>query len=289
VVRYGLFLGCLIPFRYPSVELAARKALELLGADFTDVKGYSCCPEPVITRLMDRELWLALSARNMALAEEQGVDALFVLCNGCYETLFEAKEALKEPEELEKVNSILAKFGHKYKGEVELLHAVEALHRDFLPAIRDALKAPFRAKVALHYGCHMFRSRPGEDIWEKPNMMVELVRALGADVVDYGLERLCCGFPSSNVDVEFSLKERLAPKLKAITDAGAECVVMACPACISQFETGQIALRRWGMRFDVPVLHLMEVLAMCLGVEPGELGLEVHRSPVVELAGRIWG
>ena len=289
MVRYGLFLGCLIPFRYPSIELAARKVLEALGADFSDVQGYSCCPEPVITRLMDRDLWLALSARNLALAEKQGIDRLFVLCNGCYETLLEAEEALKEPEEREKVNSVLARFGYRYEGKVELLHAVEALHRDFRAKIEELVKAPLEARVAVHYGCHMFRSRPGEDIWSKPNMMRELLRALGAELVDYKLERLCCGFPSSNVDMEFSLKERLAPKLEAITAAGADCVVMACPACISQFETGQMALKRYGMEFNVPVLHLMEVMAMCFGVKPKELGLEVHRSPVVKLAEEVWG
>ncbi len=289
MVRYGLFLGCLIPFRYPSIELAARKALEILGADFSDVQGYSCCPEPVITRLMDRDLWLALSARNLALAEKQGIDRLFVLCNGCYETLFEAEEALKEPEEREKISSVLSRFGYKYEGKVELLHAVEALHRDFKAKIEESVKAPLKAKVAVHYGCHLFRSKPGEDIWSKPNMMRELLEALGAELVEYKLERLCCGFPSSNIDMEFSLKERLAPKLEAISAAGADCVITTCPACISQFETGQMALRRYGMEFHVPVLHLMEVVAMCLGVKPEELGLEVHRSPVLEFVKRVYG
>ncbi len=289
MVKYGLFLGCLIPFRYPSVELAARRVLEALGADFTDVQGYSCCPEPVITRLMDRDLWLTLSARNLALAEKQSIDRLFVLCNGCYETLFEAEEALKDPEEREKVNSVLAEFGYRYEGRVELLHAVEALYRDFKAKIEELVKVPLEAKVAVHYGCHLFRSRPGEDIWSKPNMMRELLEALGAELVNYKLEKLCCGFPSSNVDREFSFKERLAPKLEAITAADADCVVMTCPACISQFETGQMTLKRYGMQFNVPVLHLMEVMAMCFGVKPKELGLEVHRSPVAKFAEEVWG
>ncbi|RLI11186.1 CoB--CoM heterodisulfide reductase subunit B, partial [Candidatus Bathyarchaeota archaeon] len=116
--KYGIFLGCFLPFRYPCVEVAMRKVLDTLGADYTIISDYSCCPEPVITRLVDHDFWLALAARNLALAEEQGVERVIVPCCGCYETLYEAEKTLENPEEREKVNAVLSKFGHEYKGTI---------------------------------------------------------------------------------------------------------------------------------------------------------------------------
>ncbi|RLI38647.1 CoB--CoM heterodisulfide reductase subunit B [Candidatus Bathyarchaeota archaeon] len=285
---YGVFLGCLIPFRYPCVEVAIRKVFDALGADYGFLPDYTCCPEPVFTRLVDPDFWLTLAARNLALAEEQGFDKLVVPCCGCYESLREAEEALREPEVREKVNSALSEIGHEYKGRVEVESMVETLYRDFLPKLRELAQRPFRARVAIHYCCHLFRTRPGEDIWLKHDMTKELLRAAGAEVIHYKLERFCCGFPAFQVDPEFSLKERLAPKLEAMRAVGADCVVTFCMACITQFERGQTMLRRYGYRFNLPVLHLMEVLALALGVKPEELGLEVHRSPVPKLVAMIY-
>ncbi|HDI01812.1 MAG TPA: hypothetical protein ENF78_05235 [Candidatus Bathyarchaeota archaeon] len=287
--KYGVFLGCLIPFRYPSVEVALKKVLDALGADYTVLANYSCCPEPVFTRLVDYDFWLAMAARNLALAEEQGIERLVVPCCGCFESLHEAEEALKEPEVREKVNEALSKLGHEYKGVVKVESVVETLGHEFMGKIRDLTQAPFRARVAIHYCCHLFRPGPTGDIWVKHDMTRDLMRAIGADILRYKLERFCCGFPAFQVDQEFSLKERLAPKLASMRAVGAECVITACMACITQFERGQVMLRRYGIRYNMPVMHPVEAIALAFGIKPEELGLEVHRSPVLDFVKRLYG
>ena len=289
MVKYGIFLGCFIPFRYPSVEVAIKKVLDILGADYAILADYACCPEPVLSRMIDYDFWLVIAARNLALAEEQGVKKLLVPCCGCYESLYEAEHALRDPDVREKVNSALSRFGHEYKGQVEVESMVEMLYKDYLTKIRESVVRPFRARVAIHYCCHLFRTKLGEDIWLKHDMTKELLRAVGAEVLRYKLERFCCGFPAFQVDPEFSLKERLTPKLASTRAVGADCIVTFCMACIAHFERGQIMLRRYGIAFNIPILHLLEVLALALGVEPGELGLEVHKSPVSKLVTTIYG
>ena len=286
---YALFLGCTIPLRYPSVEAGTRKVFDELGISLVDLKGYSCCPDPVVSRIVDQVSWLTLAARNICLAEKEGLDIVTV-CNGCYETLAEANHELKTNPDLRKqTNGLLAEFGREFKGKIDIKHSVEVLYEDSGPeAIRKKLKVDLPLKVALHYGCHMFRTfEEGEDEWKKPNMMKELVECLGCEVVDYGLEKLCCGYPLMMIDKEFALKERIQPKLQGITDSGADCVVLNCPSCLVQFESSQAALRREGVNFELPFIYLPELMALSFGVSAKELGLSFHRSPVQKIMEKI--
>lgn len=276
--------------RLASVELAARKLFQKLGVELVDLKGYSCCPDPVVSRTMDRKMWLTLAARNLSLAEESGLD-LVPLCNGCYETLAETEEILKhEPEMRKEVGEILQKFGISYEGRVKVRHYVEVLYEDIgVSRVKDAVEKPLNLKVAPHYGCHLMRPGKEADVWRKPKMMDELIRATGAEIVNYGLERLCCGFPSMHADEEFSLKSRLLPKLNRINQAQAECVVTTCPACTIQFETGQFLLKKYGANYNIPCIYLTELLALAFGVPSAELSLDFHRSPVKQLAQKLEG
>lgn len=288
MVKYVSFLGCQIPMRIPSVEIASRKVFEKIGLETADLLGYSCCPEPVISRLLDKTAWLAISARNLALTEELGLD-LMTLCNGCYETLVETNEVLKrEPEELHKVNEILKHYGKQYTGKVKVKHAVEVLYEDIgVERIKQQVIKPKKIRVALHYGCHLYREPDGGDIMRKPNMMKELTRLTGVEIVDYGLERLCCGYPSMQADEEFSLKQRLLPKLKRLSEAGADAAVLTCPACTIQFEMGQTMLKRYGIQYSIPCINLMELLALSFGVPSKDLHLDFHKSPVLQLAQKM--
>jgi heterodisulfide reductase subunit B len=287
-MKYALFLGCMIPQRIPSVEIAAKKVFEKLDIAAIELQGYSCCPDSVVARLLDRKMWLTLAARNLSLAEEQGLD-LLVLCNGCYETLVEAKEILKrDPQTAKEIGEILAKTGKKYEGKVKVRHVIEVLYEDVgVDKIKKFVKKPLKLRLAIHPGCHMFRETEGGDIWRKPKQFEEIVKATGADVVKNKLDRLCCGFPVMQVNEEFALKRNLLPKLAAYQEHGIEGVVVSCPACNVQFETGQVLLRKYGARYNIPCLHIVELLAMAFGYSAKELALDIHRSPVQQLAQKV--
>ena len=288
--KNAFFLGCMIPLRLTSVEIAARRVFDQLNVEFLDLEGYTCCPEPVTLGLIDKELWVTSAARNLALAEKAGAD-LVVLCSGCYETLIEADEVLKHEDETRKrVNERLAEVGSKYEGKVKIKHFIEFLHEDIgLDRIKKEVITPVEVNLAIHYGCHLSREVNGGDPWRKPGMMKNLVEATGAKVSDYSLEKLCCGFPISQFDREFSLQQRLLPKLRSIENTPAEAIVFACPACISQFEYGQDMLERSGIELTgYPCVHIMELLALSFGVAPAELNLDFRSSTVKEFAECFW-
>jgi heterodisulfide reductase subunit B len=288
--RQALFLGCVLPLRFPGIELAARRVFAQLGIPCVDLEGYSCCPEPVVLGLADRDMALAVSARNLALAEQADAD-LLVMCNGCYETLAEADAALRHDDALRgRVEQLLAGIGTRYEGKIRIKHFVEFLHEDVgVARIAQQVKAPVDVAVAVHYGCHLFREVEQADTRRKPRMLRALIEASGARVVDYGLEDLCCGFPISQFDKRAAQQERLLPKLRALSATNAEVLAFCCPACLNQFEAGQ------GPAGDLaaevpryPCVHVLELLALAFGTRPAELHLEFRFAPSKEFVDCFW-
>ncbi|MBN1178364.1 MAG: hypothetical protein JXD18_04080, partial [Anaerolineae bacterium] len=112
--RYALYLGCTVPVRGMNYEISARRVAERLEIELVDVRGFSCCGFPV--KPLNQEAGLLMAARNLALAEEQGLDVL-TLCSACTGTLTEANQRLQEDANLRAwANVELAKVGHAYNG-----------------------------------------------------------------------------------------------------------------------------------------------------------------------------
>jgi heterodisulfide reductase subunit B len=285
--RYTIYLGCMIPMRFPSIEKSARLVFERLGAKIVDLEGYTCCPDPVLTRLADDEFSLALSARNLAMAEKMGND-LLVLCNGCYETLIEAQEALKDEDLRARVNGILANEGMRYLGNAKIRALIDVLNEDFRPGeIAIQLKSPVPVKAACHTGCHMLRS--SQHPKNRIKILEDLAVSAGAEIAAYGKELDCCGFPAAIADEQMAMKILITPKLEAIKGSGAEIILTGCPTCLYQFENSEAALKKLGREIDIPVLHILELMALGFGSDPETLGLELHRSPVKTFAAQKWG
>jgi heterodisulfide reductase subunit B len=243
-----------------------------------------------MTALLDRDTWLSIAARNLAISEELGLD-LVTTCNGCYETLFEANETLKTDEaQRRRVNSLIEPSGKKYRGSREVKHIVEVLHGDVsVERIRSAIEKPLEGlRVASHPGCHLFRSRGLDDYDLKAKMLDDLIGATGAELVDYKLKRMCCGFPQRQADEEYALKETLRVKLENIAAVGVDCIAVVCPSCQMQFELGQLELkRRFNLEFNIPVVNLSELLALSMGISPKGVGLETHIIPVKGVLERV--
>ncbi len=108
---------------------------------------------------MDILTWEALAARNICLSEKMGLDCT-VVCNGCYKSLYDVNEKLKEnPEEKDKVNKLLKLADMEFKGTIEVRHVAEQLYKDVgIKKIRDSVVQPLNGiKVGVHYGCHMLK------------------------------------------------------------------------------------------------------------------------------------
>ncbi len=279
MAKYAFFLGCIAPLRYPGIEKSTRVVCESLGIELVDFKDASCCPAPGVIRAFSRNAWLAAGARNLALAEKEGLDIL-TICNGCFGSLFDVAHELREsPEKLEEVNKVLAEIGLEYKGTTKVYHFADVLYREVgIEKIKEAIKKPLDYKVATFYGCHFLKPSKYKSIDdpENPHVLDELVEATGAQSMPRMQKMMCCGagggVRASFADVAMKFTEQ---NLKNMVEGGAEYIVDVCPFCHLQFDTGQPELN-----YSLPVLHLSQLYGIAMGMNADELGLSAHKVPV---------
>ncbi len=278
--RYSFFLGCVIPNRLPQIEAATRLVAPKLDIELVEMKGASCCPAPGVIKSFDKDTWLAIVARNIALAEENGLDIL-VLCNGCYGTLIAGVHDLKDPETRARVNKILKGTGHQIKGTVTTKHLAEVLYMDIgMEAIEETIIRPIEARCAIHVGCHLLKPsdiRPW-GVVEDFTVVDELVELLGATSVDYKLKDMCCGagggLRSAVLDVSLDMARE---KFEAMTQAKVDCLVNVCNFCHLQFDVGQVQVNKeFGTDYQIPVLYYTQLLGLAQGFTPKEMGLDRH-------------
>ncbi|MFW9949406.1 MAG: CoB--CoM heterodisulfide reductase iron-sulfur subunit B family protein [Candidatus Thorarchaeota archaeon] len=277
-MAFDLFLGCVIPARLPFLEASSRKVFEKLGIKLNDVEGFSCCPDPTGIELIDHKAWLALGARNLSLSNNNG--GIISFCSGCVETLKGVNYNIRKDSKVkDEVNAILKNIGKKYDGTTNVKHFAEVLYEN-IDKVRENVVHPLNGfKVAVHYGCHYLR--PSEIInWDDPFDPItidEIVRALGADSLEYELKMECCGNPLDKSDKDISLK-MIDNKFKSIQESGANCVTLVCPACFQQFDFNQRELSKdKEVGYDFPIFYLSELVALAFGFKPEELGLNFHR------------
>lgn len=277
--EYKMFQGCVIGNRIPFIEASARKVFDKLGISTSDA-AFACCPDPVGFNSTDHLSWLAMGARNLTIAEEEGKDVIS-LCNGCFQTLKLVNEELKHDDhEREKINNLLKIVGREFKGSINVKHFVEVLHEVGAEKIKENVTKDLSGlKVACHTGCHY--NRPSEKIETddpmKPLKLREIVTAVGAVPVDYEEEVLCCGTGVGNSEEEPAM-QILSNKLTSAMNAGAEAIIVNCPACYQQFDNNQKKAEKINnSTFGLPVLYITELLALAFGEDPKDLGLNFHR------------
>ncbi|HUT16918.1 MAG TPA: CoB--CoM heterodisulfide reductase iron-sulfur subunit B family protein, partial [Acidobacteriota bacterium] len=243
--KYLIFLGCAVPYRVPAYEISARKVLQKLGVELVEMPEFNCCGLPLDP--VSHETMLILGARNLALAERQGLNIL-TLCPGCAGTLKKVNTILKEDKALrEQINGHLKDSGLGFKETVETKHILQVLMEDVgLEKIKNAVVKPLTMlKVAEHVGCHLLRPKDyiGFDDPEDPQTLKKLIEATGATCMDYIDETECCGAPSVGVSDKVAL-QLARDKLNHIKMVEAQALITICPFCHIMFDTNELRIER---------------------------------------------
>ncbi len=292
--KCGLYLGCNIPFNAPDIEQSFRQVFPALGVEVTELEGASCCPAWGTAPSFDMNAWLALSARNITLAEAQGVD-IMTGCNSCFGVLSEAKHIIdKRPEKKQIVNEKLTAINREYQGTSRIHHVSHVLHdkvstRTISEKIRFNLEG---LKIAIQPGCHLlWPSKIMENAEPDPffpTHLKELCEALGAEAPHYSRLTGCCGMGamrSADRKKSFTLVREKLRSMKEEIDP--DIIVTTCSSCYLQFDSAQKLLRDNNqIGFSIPVLYYTQLLALAMDFDPAQVAA-ISETPRDEIIAEI--
>jgi len=271
--KYLIFLGCAVPYRVSSYEISSRKVLAKLGIELVEMPEFNCCGLPFDP--VSHETMLILAAKNLALAEREGLNIL-TLCPGCAGTLKKVNKMLNDDSSLrEQINSQLKESGLEFKGSVETKHILQLLREDvgFDKIKASVVKLLTNLKVAEHNGCHVLRPKKyfDYDDPEDPQTLKRLIEATGATCLDYMDETECCGAPSVGVSDKIAL-QLARDKLSHIKMVNAQALITVCPFCHIMYDTNELRIEKtFNEVYGIPILHYPQLLGLAIGLTPEEL------------------
>lgn len=288
--KYAIYPGCVMPTEQYAYEMSIRETLLKLDIQLIDLKGFSCCGEPI--KSVNQMLTLTLSARNLAIAEKEGLD-VFTPCPMCHLAFSDTKQVLDtEPEMYEKVNKFLTDEGYKYNGTSNVISTLDLLHDIVgIDKIKEKVKKPLKnLKVATHYGCHLIRpsevGRPDDS--ENPQKMENILKAIGAKPEYYPEKLDCCG-GLLTANLPESALTKTGQKLKSVQERGFNAFIDTCPWCHRQYDYKQIkAGETVAAKLEMPVFYLTQLIGFSFGISKDKLGFNLNLSPVdkINLGGK---
>lgn len=286
-MRYAYFPGCTSHSTSKEFEASTRAVAKKLGMELVEIPDWSCCGATA-AHGKSHLLNIALPARNLAIAEEMGLDVT-TGCAACYQQLANANISMIENNEIrEKVNKVT---GKPYKGTLKVKSIVEAIGIIDPELIKTQIVKPLNGlKIAAYYGCLLVRPPKitGFDDPENPMFLDNIMRLAGAETLDWAHKTECCGasLPNTNLGVAVRLINKI---LKAAVESGANCVVVACPFCHLNLDWHQKNVnKQLGTTYDMPVFYFTQLLGLALGLNQQDLQFNTHftdTQKVISLVG----
>jgi heterodisulfide reductase subunit B len=277
-MKYTLYPGCSLEKNASAYMDSMLAVAKPLGIEFTEIDDWNCCGA---TEYISLNLMAAYSliARNLALAAKQnGTQTLVAPCSACYLNLSKVDKYMGEtPRLAENVNSALAAGGLAYKaGTVKTRHLLDVVVNDIgYDAVKAQIKKPLTGlRIAPYYGCLIVRPGYGGkfDDFEQPTTLDRLLKALGAEVVDFPLKAQCCGGHMTQIS-EATGYELIRRLVKGAADYKADLMVTLCPMCQLNVDAFQGAMNRYFKTdFHMPILFFTQVMGLAFGIEPEKLG-----------------
>lgn len=282
-MSYAYYPGCSLHGASRPYDRSLRKVMALLGQQLEELPDWNCCGATVYMSLKET-VALALSARNLALAERLG-GTLVAPCSACYTTLRKTQRCLEElPRMREQVDAALAEAGLHYGLGVQVRHPLDVIVNDVgVEAVaRRAQRRLDGLKLAPYYGCQIVRPGPAFDDPHWPTSLDDLFGALGAECVDFPERVRCCGGMLTTTAPDVG-EELSASLMDSAARLGADVVVTTCPLCQMNLESHEA---RGNGRASVPVFFFSQILGIALGA--GARDMDLDRS-LVPLGARLRG
>jgi heterodisulfide reductase subunit B len=286
-MKYAYYPGCSLETGQREYDASARAVFRALGSELVEIPDWNCCGSSP-AEAVDYLLSLALPARNLALAEEMGMDVV-APCSACYLSLYQVEDhCQRDPRVKAQVDEILGAAGLTYSGTSRVRHVLEVLANDFGPEVvqEHVRRSLSGLKVVPYYGCQTVRPYLEYDAPDRPETMDRLLEAMGAEVLPFSRKTRCCGgiMITSAKDVAVKLVSDILAEAE-----GADCIVTVCPLCQMNLDAYQGEVSKLlGRKISIPSLYLTQLMGLAFGLPEKDLLLNKNFTspqPVLDKLG----
>jgi len=279
-MKYLYYPGCSLKCTGRSYEESLLAVFKVLKVDYEELDDWNCCGATAYMAI-DETKAFTIASRNLALAEEQFKNEneihIIAPCSACYLVLLKTQNFLENNlHEMKKIQYALKQSGLKYDGKVKIRHPLDVLVNDIgLKTISKNVKYPLKGiRVAPYYGCQVVRPYSTFDDARDPVTMDEIVKAIGAEPVNWALKTRCCGASLTGTIKEVGLPlchSILYEAMKLRTDV----VSTACSLCQFNLECYQTTINKnYDQSIHIAVMYFSQLLGLALGISPKELGMQ---------------
>ncbi|KKM12310.1 heterodisulfide reductase subunit B [Clostridiales bacterium PH28_bin88] len=275
-MKYAYYPGCSLESTGLEYDLSARAVAKHLGVELWEIPEWNCCGASA-AHSTNHLLALALPARNLAIAEKEGLDVA-VPCAACFNRMKHTEAAVRESAATRETVADVIEMD--YKGGNSAYALLDVLvNRVGVEAIREKVVKPLTGlKVACYYGCLLVRPPKVTqfDDPEDPRTMDRLIEALGGTPVNWTHKTECCSVGHATVKPGVA-----GPVLNAIFTqaqaAGADCLAAACPLCFLNLDMRQAQVcGHFKGDYRLPVFYFTELMGVAMGYSPKEMGVTKH-------------
>jgi heterodisulfide reductase subunit B len=249
--------GCSLKTTGKEFDHSTKAVCDALGIALVEPKGWACCGGSVAHRA-DPEKAVDLPMENLNLISRSGFSEVTMPCAGCFS------------------RHKFAQAGEPSNGEpaVRVSNLMETiLGHVGTQGVAAKVRRPLGGlKVVCYYGCVLTRPPEvtGAERPEDPIEMDRLMKAIGADVVDWSYKTSCCGAVHSLIrkDIVLTLSKELIEHARA---AGADAIAVACPLCHANLDARQTQM---DLDEPMPVLYFTQLMAIAMGLSEEAAALD---------------
>ena len=283
-MKVSYYPGCTLKSKAKNFEVAAIKSMERLGVEMVELDRWNCCGA-VFSLADDDFIHQVAPIRDLIRVKEQGYDKVVTLCSMCYNTLARANQLIRnDAEKRDTINRFMDEE-IDYFGEVEVVHFLNFIKDDVgWETLKQHVVHPLvDVKVAPYYGCTLQRpSEVGIEPTGSFELMTQLLKALGATVIDFPAAAQCCG-SYQVIGNPIAAGEVAGSILDIARISGVEALATSCPLC--EFNLGknqETLLQEHKITQKIPTYYFTQLMAIALGLDSETCHFELNEMVAVD-------
>ncbi len=260
----GYYPGCSISSSAIEYGKSVKNIAHALDIKLVEPKKWSCCGSGA-AHATDLKASNVLPMSTIAKIEQMGLDTVTSPCSACFSRLKHSEFSATNKENVRQ--QVSEALDYEYRGTVKVQHLMDIIvDRVGIDEVKKRVSQPLNGlKLACYYGCLITRPTTitGAENPEYPQKMDHLVKALGAESIDWSRKTECCGgsLAISKTESATILMKRILDDAKA---CGAEALVTMCPICHLNMDSRQEAMG-YSKDEEMPVFQATQLMSLAFG------------------------